>query len=211
MQITAIRRQKKNADRLNLYLEGEFAFALSVETALKAGLRRGQVIDETRRLELETEDAFWRARESALVLLSHRARSERELRDRLVGRGYTAEVADRTVGNLRERGLLDDVAFAQAFARDRLRSRPSGRRRIMAELRRKGVSPQDAERALEQISSGSEEAEIDLARRAASKFPRKKIEDRAATKRRLYAYLARRGFGSSVISAIAREYLSADK
>ena len=211
MLITAIKRQKKNSDRVNLYLDGEFAFALSVETALKAGLRRGQTIDEATRLELETEDAFCRAREAALVLLSHRARSERELRDRLLRRGYTPEVAERTLSNLRERGLLDDVAFAQAFARDRLRSRPSGRRRLVADLRGKGVSPEDAERALAEMSHESEESELDLARRALAKFPQRGGEDRAATKRRLYAYLARRGFGSGVTSALAREYFSGDE
>ena len=75
----------------------------------------------------------------ALRYLTARPRSERELRDRLRQRKVGEMVIDRTVEQLRARGLLDDFTFAQYWVDQRVTFRPRSRRMLEMELRRKGV------------------------------------------------------------------------
>jgi SOS response regulatory protein OraA/RecX len=113
---------------------------------------------------------------------------------------------------LERRGLLDDDAVAAAFVRDRLHHRPRGRARLSSELRAKGITPERAQHVVDRVLSEEEVTDASLARevangwlsrqgpkvrRALSAAPRDPERERA--RRRLYAYLARRGFGGDAL------------
>src|SRR5690606_31067299 len=136
--------QKHHPERVNVYVDGEFRLALAQEIVFRAALRAGDPLSEGRIRELEAEDLLWKAREAALNLLSFRARTADELRRRLRRKEFPAEVVEACVSGLVERGMVDDSAFAETFVRDRVRFRPRGRRRLVQELRARGVDPETA-------------------------------------------------------------------
>jgi regulatory protein len=112
-------------------------------------------------------------------------------------------------------GLVDDGEFAVAFVRDRVRSRPRGARRLVQELRVRGVADEAAREAVDRVLAAGEVSELDLARKAAEGWARRTLgarsvpgasrhdEDPWAVRRRLHAFLARRGFGGETIRVVS--------
>ena len=138
----------------------------------------------------------------ALRLLALRPRTQAELRRRLAQRGFRPQDIEATIVRLSELGLVDDAAFARFWVEQRAAFRPSGRRRLIAELRAKGVAHEAIDEALqEQDDSASIEA---VARRRAATL----VNVREATfSRRLQAFLLRRGFDASLARTVVGRLL----
>lgn len=207
MQITAIEPQKRHPERVNVHVDGSFRLALAAELAYGAPLRVGDPITEERLGDLERQDKCWKAREAALVLLSFRPRTRSELRGRLLRKNFPEEVAEETVAALVEKGLVSDDAFAEVFVRDRTRLRPKGKRRLVQELRAKGVDAETAHAAVEEVWEREEVSELDLARDAAAKWSPRAGEEPLRARRRLFAFLQRRGFSGDAIRQVMDEVL----
>ncbi|MGH7458600.1 MAG: regulatory protein RecX [Longimicrobiaceae bacterium] len=207
MKITALRRPSPRSSRIELHLNGEPRALLPAAVVAEAGLRMGDHLDEERLGELEREAERWRAREAALRLLAHRARSRAGLARRLREKGFGGEASEWALERLESAGLLDDRAFAEALVRDRLRFRPSGRRRLKDELRAEGVDREVADGVVDEVFSREEGVQLELCRRAATKWRQRGGEDPLRARRRLYGYLARRGFDPEAIRAVCDERL----
>lgn len=205
MKITAIEPQRHHLERVNVHVDGAFRLALAQEIVFRAALRVGDSVTEPRLQELEREDLRWKARESALNLLSFRARTAVELRRRLRRKEFPEEVVEDCVTELVEKGLVDDSAFAEVFVRDRVRLRPKGKRRLVQELRAKGVDADTAAEAVGDVMEREEVTDLELARAAASKWSPRPGEDPQRARRRLYGFLARRGFGGDAVRQLMDE------
>jgi regulatory protein len=198
--ITALRLQKRNKDRVNVYLDGRFAFGLAAIAA--ANLRVGQTLSDDEIARLQEKDDVERACEHALNFLSYRPRSEAEVRRNLREKDIGDEVIQAVIERLTRAGLLDDHEFARYWIENRLAFNPRGPRALRHELRQKGVS--DAV-AAEALTGFNEEA---VARKAAESAARRLARlEPADFHRRLGAYLARRGFSYAVIEPLVEEML----
>ena len=209
MRITAIEPQRHAPERVSLFVDGAFRLGVAAELVLSAGLRAGDVVDEARLGELERCDRGWQAREAALHLLAVRPRSAAELARRLRAKGYSEAETAPVLERLAELGMIDDAAFAGMLARDRVRLRPQGRRRLLGELRAKGVDEDTARAAFAGALESESIDELELARRAAAKWRPRAGEEPASARRRLYGYLARRGFDGEVVREVVEETLGA--
>ena len=138
--------------------------------------------------------------DAALKLLGFRARSEAELQRKLLQKGEPAPEVDEVITRLREQKLLDDADFARQFARAKLLGSGSSRVRIKQELWRKGVARDVADRALVELrdDEGIDPAAA-IQRVAEKKWKTLAKLDRITRGRRLYAFLARRGFNPDEI------------
>ena len=138
--------------------------------------------------------------EQALTLLEYRARSVDELRRKLRQKGGAADEIEEALQRLLDQKLLDDADYAKQFARGKLGSSGASRRRIAQELGRKGIGRDAADAAIEELTG--EEGLDPL--QAAQRIARKKWTalaslDEPTRRRRLYAFLARRGFNPDEI------------
>jgi regulatory protein len=186
--ITALTVQKKNKERVNVYIDGRFAFGLAAIEAIK--LRSGQKLSDDEIAALQDRDEAHQAHEAALRYLDYRPRSAEEIRRHLKSKDVEPDVIDEVVGRLSEVGLLDDRAFARYWLENRSDFRPRGEHALRMELRQKGVSDDIIAEALSQ-----EHDEDDLAYRAAATQARKiRATDPREFRRKLEAHLARRGF-----------------
>jgi len=203
-RITAIERASEGSARVAVFVDGNRAFTVSEDVAARLGLAVGIDLGETEIASIESNDGISRAREKALALLAVRARSRRELTDRLKRSGHEPGAVEAVIANLEVSGLVDDVAFARAWADERVRLRPSGRRRLESELIGKGVPRDVIARVLEETFT--EHTELELAVQAASKRTRRFGGALPAKERkRLHAFLVRRGFGHEVATTVVRE------
>ncbi len=196
-EITGVRERRGKA---RVFVDGEFWAEIDAAVAAERGLREGVTLslEELDEARVAGERALAMAR--ALNFLGYRARSEREVRDRLRRFGYGEETVGGVVGRLKELGYLDDEDFARLVAR--ATARRNGPRRVSAELRRSGVDAELAQGAVEEQFAGSSESE--QARYAAAR--RYNRGGSTAEARRVYGFLMRRGYSAEVCAEVAREY-----
>lgn len=138
--------------------------------------------------------------ERALTLLEFRARTVAELRSKLLQKGAPGAEVEAVIARLRDQKLLDDASFARQFARARVLGAGASRRRIVLELKRKGVASSVADEAVDSLEElEGIDASASIHRVAAKKWKSLAALDDFTRKRRLYAFLARRGFNPDEI------------
>jgi len=187
--------QKKHPNRVNIHLDGEFAFGLARITA--AWLRVGQELEEKKIEQLQAEDARERALQQALLFLGYRARSESEIRQNLRKHEIPEMVIEETIERLRKDGLANDGQFASAWVENRSTFRPRSRRMMALELRQKGLDDESMKSALDAVDDEA------LAYEAAIKrAPRLKSLEWSEFRKKLSDFLARRGFPYSVVAPV---------
>jgi regulatory protein len=131
----------------------------------------------------------------ALDLLSARPYTVRQLRRKLAQKEVPADEADAVIARLLGAGLLDDERYALAYARSKLVGQGSSARRISQELARKGVSAELSKQAIEQVVIDEEvDTRAVIERVARKKFASMGDLEPAVLRRRLFAFLARRGY-----------------
>ena len=191
-KVTVLSAQKRNRKRINVYIDGQFAFGLAASVATR--LQVGQHLRDTDIEELETADSQQVAYERALHFLSFRPRSMQEVRRNLSEKGFSELTVEATLHRLEEAGLVNDLEFARYWVEQREQFRPRGIAMLQHELRQKGVVAEAIALSCEQID------EEMLAYRAAyrqaerlSALPPKDFG------RKVGSYLSRRGFPYSVV------------
>jgi regulatory protein len=206
-EVTGTSVQVRDSNRISIFVDGEFSFGMPVAAAMDLGIIRGCQIDEALLARCLGADEAYRARQRALGLLAHRSRSTAELRKRLKLAGFGMAAIDHAVARVTDLGYLDDAAFAESFARSRILTRRLGTRRVLAELGAKGISRPEAERVVSRLDADRDEladARLHATRHASRMGP---VTDSRKKRRRLYAYLARRGFASDTIRRVLEEIL----
>lgn len=163
-------------------------------------------------IDVEAEESKADVRSRALGLLDQRARSRKELRDRLIAAEFEPDVIDAVLDDLAEVGLINDASFAREWVRQRHVRRGKSARALNLELKDKGVEAADRAAALEQVTEDSEES---VARQVAEKKARtlKKVpadrHERDKFLRRIVGTLARRGYSQGLTMRVSIEALDA--
>ena len=196
-KITALTAQKRNPQRINVYLDGEFAFGLARIVA--AWLYVGQELDEAKIARLQDEDGREAAYQKALNFLSYRPRSEAEVRRNLSEHEQPEETIEYVVERLKESGLLNDARFARLWVDNRSELRPRSRRALEYELKQRGVDAQAIAQSLEEIDEQA------LATQVAHKQARKlKNLEWNDFRQKMYRSLAQRGFNYETIALVTQ-------
>ncbi|HEV2106757.1 MAG TPA: RecX family transcriptional regulator [Thermomicrobiales bacterium] len=205
--ITALRAQARDPERVNVFLDGRFAFGLGRQIAVDEGLRVGDVLDTTRVDTLRAADDVGKATNAALNLLARRPRSIREIRDRLHEKGYNTATIDAAVARLEGWNYVDDADFARFWVENRVAHKPRGRRLLEQELWQKGVDRETARDAVDRSELDEHDAALAIAN---AKIRSYAGLDRDVAYRRLGGLLARRGFGYDVVKPVLDEVLPRD-
>jgi regulatory protein len=194
-KVTAMRAGRRQGKRVNVFLDGHFAFSLEAEVARKENLEVGQELSEDTIEALSEAELSHRCLNAALRYLGYRLRSEAELRQRLHRRGFNGDNVAAAIARLKEQGLVNDLAFAEFWKDNRQSFSPRSRWLTRQELRQKGVDDD----VIEQVIAGV--VDEDSAYRAALSRARSlPHSDYQSFRRRLGEYLRRRGFGYRVIN-----------
>jgi regulatory protein len=194
-QITDLREGRRREKRINIYLDGRFAFSLGAEVAAKENLRVGQELTSEQVEALTGSDQLQRCLGAAYRYLSYRPRSESEIRERMQRRGFAAETVDAALARLKEQALIDDGAFARFWKENRDSFSPRSRWLTERELKRMGAP----DSAIEQAVAGMDDGE-NAYRAALQKTCRGITADYQSLRRRLGNYLRRRGFNYEIIA-----------
>src|ERR1044071_2074682 len=147
--ITALAVQASDQERVNVFIDGQFAIGISIYVMQDEKLRKGQVLSQADWNKLEQAERGSQAWNSALRLLEVRPRSEQELRTRLKQKQFLPEQIDNTIKRLRDLELIDDAQFAQLWVNNRQNLNPRGAQALRQELRAKGIDRQVVDQVIE--------------------------------------------------------------
>lgn len=198
MRISAIERQQKRAHPVSVYVDGEFLVGLSEAALLKSGIRAGQELNEQQKAQLLELADYDVAREKVLSLLVRRPRSEWELQAYLQRKSYDALLIDELLDELRQRGHIDDDAFAQWWVEQRRLLKSISKNKLKMELRQKCIADDIIDSALaEDVTSDLETIKNLIAK--------KQQQSRYRDRQKLMQYLARQGFHYGDIKAALEE------
>lgn len=146
--------------------------------------------------------------QAALDLLTRREHSRRELGRKLRRKGFEREAIESVLARLETVGLVSDTRYARLFVSDKLAVNPQGRHRLLRGLRAKGVEPELASNAVDQVFEERGLTERELATSVARKrLAVSSSLDPLVVRRRLAGYLARRGFSGATIAEVLRQLL----
>lgn len=198
-QITDMKIQKNNKSRANLYLDGEFAFGVEMLTVMKLGLKIGQDVsaEKLREAVLDSEKSV--AFENAMDYLARGMKTEKQMCDYLLKKGYADEIVHHVVSKLKDYRYLDDKLYASLYVEQN--SKTKGERRLTQELQQRGISKSQAEEAAQTDS----ETEWQNALVLAKKYMRGKSPD-LKNLQRLQRYLLGRGYGFDTTNGVVRTF-----
>lgn len=201
-RITAISAQQRDDARMNIEIEGKFAFGLHADVVLNHYLSIGTELSAEQIETLQQEDEVKKAITAALNLIAFRPRASGELQRKLREKGYSPESAEAAVQRMLELGYLNDADFADRWIENRQEHKPRSRRLLQQELRQKGIDAEIIEGALEETEIDEVGDALELARKKAGSM---QALDQVTRHRRLSGFLGRRGYAYDVIRKVLEE------
>lgn len=209
MTVTDLKPLRRDPELVELHIDGELHATIAFAAASAERLRVGDVIPAEQLHRLLAVDEHWKAKQSALSLLAARARATGELAGRLRRKGFSGGAIQAALGDIERLGLLDDVAFAESWVRDRLKLRPRGSEVLVVELRRKCIPADIARAAVARVMTAEDVSDDDLCLAAAERWaaahapaaagPSTRPDESRRLERKLSGFLARRGYRADTI------------
>lgn len=204
-KITKIEAAKRNKDRVNIYIDGEYAFSCFGEIVYKLNLARNMEVDTEKLKEIVFEDEFLRCKNSSLKIIERNFKTEKEIYGKLSEKGYQEKTIERTLEFLMEYNLINDEKYSEAFIKDKIKNQ--GRKKIKYNLLRKGINEDTIEEKLLEINDEAEEA-------ACRKLAEKKIKslikgesDNFKISSKLIRFLLSKGYEYEMSLKITKELL----
>ena len=159
-KITKIEIQKNNKDRVNIYLDGEYALAINAELIYKENLKVKDDVDISKLQEIAEKESYIRCKESAIKIIERSYKTEKEIRDKLKQKGYEEKQINNSIDFLKEYNFINDNTYAKAFIKDKLSSK--GSQKIKYDLMKKGIAKDIIEENLIKVDK-NEEKEVAFA------------------------------------------------
>ena len=206
--ITKIEVQKRNKDRSNVYIDNDYAFSLSNELVYKEGLKLNEKIDIERINAIAKEDNYIKCKTTALRIVEKSYKSEKELVDKLILKGYDNESINKTMDVLKEYNFINDENYVKMYVKDKLKQ--VGKKKIKYDLAKKGISDKIIDEEIYNIDS---EYETNTAYNLAIKKYNtiaKREADRFKLSQKLYRFLLSKGYSYDIVSSVVKEITKVD-
>ena len=203
--ITGITPSPRKPGRFVLDVDGAEVATLSIEAIERLRLGSGVAFDDRLALEVEREAGILDTYDRALNMLAARGRASADLRRVLIRKGEPADRVTIAIERLERAGFVDDASYARQFTRSKGVGGGLSKRRVQQELAKRGIARDVSDEAIETvfIEEGVDE-EASIERVARKKLRSLSSVDDATRKRRLYSFLARRGYDSDAIGRVLR-------
>ena len=206
--ITKIEAQKKNTDRVNIYINDEFFMSVFTELVYTFNLKKGMTIDKDSLKSLLDNDMYIKAKNKALNILSKADQSEKKIREKLSS-DFEDSTIDKVLTFLKDNKFIDDNLLAQKIVNTNVNLNKCGKNKIKQNLYNKGI---DLESISEAISNIDYNTEFENAMYLAKKrYDRIKNDDKRKIYQKLSQHLAYKGFSYDIIKSVLNKLLNFDE
>lgn len=203
MKITDVAPQKRNKNRVSVYVDGEYSFSLDSADALRLGVKIDAEISEKDIEIYNLESNLSKAKEKAFDIVSRKAVTEKELVQKLLDKGYDKIICDIVLETMLEYNYINDYDFCISFF-DYAVAKGWGMMKIRNELKRKGVSDDVLAEALDEFEDSPEQRIYEILER---RYDADELKD-FKEKQRAVRFFASRGFGFDSINGAISRFIS---
>lgn len=202
MRITAITQQKRDPSRYNIFVDGEYAFALPMQDILYFKLTEGREVTEKTIVFIRKNLIYIQAQDTALRFLGYKMRTVQEIRQKLLEKEFAEDVIAQVLAFLEKYGYVDDRDYCRRYIRERLRLKPKSSYVLGLELLQRGIPSHIIEEVLA-------ETEIDeagdalrwLEKKSRGQWP----PENEKKKKQLFDFLLRKGYSYDIIREAFRQ------
>ena len=202
MLVTAITQQKKDETRYNVFIDGEYAFALPMQDILYFKLKEGREVPEETVEYIQNSLIYIKAQDTALHYIGYKMRTVKEIRMKLEEKEFSEEVIEKVITFLQKYGYADDREYCRKYIKEKLRMKPKSGYALKIELKQRGISS----RVIDEVMA---ETEVDeegdafrwLERKSRGIWPPQ--DDKQ--KKKLYDFLLRKGYSYDIIGEAFRQ------
>ena len=202
MLVTAITQQKKDQTRYNIFIDGEYAFALPMQDILYFKLKEGREVPEETIEYIQNSLIYIKAQDTALHYIGYKMRTVKEIRMKLEEKEFSEEIIERVIEFLEKYGYADDREYCRKYIREKLRMKPKSGYALKIELRQRGISSRIIDEVMAETEMDEEgDAFCWLERKSRGNWP--PADDKQ--KQKLYDFLLRKGYSYDIIGEAFRE------
>lgn len=206
--ITKIEVGKRNKERVNIYIDEEYAFSISAELIYKENIKVKDKIDVDSLKKLADEDNYIKCKNTALKTIERTYKSEKELAQKLALKGYDDHIINRTISFMKEYNLLNDNNYATMYVKDK--SRNIGKKKIKYSLLQKGIDEEIIESELEKINNDEVKAIVyEMALKKYKVFSKRENDNYKLTQK-LYRFLMGKGYDYDLIKDVVKSIVKSE-
>lgn len=205
--ITKIEVQKKNQDRVNIYVDEKFFMAIYKELVFTFNLKKGDNIEEDHLRKILKDEMFLKGKNKALNILSKASQSEKKIREKLIP-DFEEDVIDEVIEFLKKYNFINDNELASKIVNTNVNLNKYGKNKIKQNLYNKGIEKSAIDEAISEID---QEAEFENALHLAEKrYARVKNEDPKKAYSKVANHLAYKGFSYDIIKSVLNKIFKSD-
>ena len=206
--ITKIEVGKRNKERVNIYIDEEYAFSISAELIYKENIKVKDKIDVDSLKKLADEDNYIKCKNTALKTIERTYKSEKELAQKLALKGYDDHIINRTINFMKEYNLLNDNNYATMYVKDK--SRNIGKKKIKYSLLQNGIDEEIIESELEKINNDEVKAIVyEMALKKYKVFSKRENDNYKLTQK-LYRFLMGKGYDYDLIKDVVKSIVKSE-
>lgn len=198
MEITSVERNKKNKDRMSIYLDGKYALSISEDDFLSMNLYDRMELNAEELEYIKNSLNFRAAKSTAIRYLSLRLRTEKEIRVKLQETGYDSENIEKVIDELKAIGYINNKLYAQKYVFDRSKLKPKSKKLLRLELQSRGISGEIADEVLEDWKIDESVVAEGLVKKKFGKYDL--TDEKIANK--IYMFLKHRGYNNDTIEGV---------
>ncbi|USF29045.1 regulatory protein RecX [Clostridium sp. MD294] len=195
LKITAITQQLHHPERYSVFVNDSFAFGLPMEDITYFKLKEGEEITQSKYDFIKNELIYVKAQDTALYYIGYKMRTEKEVRVKLLEKGFTEDIIERVINFLIEYHYVDDEKYCESYIKQRLRCNPKGSYVLKMELKQRGIKDSIICRVIEQSNIDEFSDAVKLLEKKC--FYLEEIDEKE--KKRLISFLQRRGYSYDII------------
>ena len=203
--ISKIEVQKKNKERVNVYIDGEYAFPCNSEVIFLHRVKVGQVIDVDNLQEIINMDEYIKCKNSALRIIEKSYKTRKQIYDKLIKKDYDKVAIEKALDFLNEYKLLDDEKYAEAYIKEKIRSQ--GKNKIKYALISRGISEEIIQEKLSLIDGEEEEQTAIILAEKKYRLLLRNEEDSKKIYKKLGDYLISRGYKFQLIKTVLNKVI----
>ncbi|WP_411680476.1 recombination regulator RecX [Clostridium thailandense] len=206
--ITKIEVQKRNKERVNIYINNEFSFACSAELVYIHSLSKDKVVDVNSLAEIVEEDNYIKCKNTSLKMIEKSYKTEKQIIDKLVQKEYQDKIIKRTIEFLKQYNFIDDKKYAQMYIKDKISAQ--GKNKTKYALINKGINEEIINEELKHIDDAIEESSAMKLAEKKYNILLKSEKDARNINKKLREYLARKGYNLDIIQKVSNSIVKLD-
>ncbi|MGO0881999.1 recombination regulator RecX [Clostridioides difficile] len=206
--ITKIEQQKRNDDRVNIYVDDKFFIAIFKELVYTFNLKKGNEVNEEELKAILDDEMYIKAKNKALNILSRADQSEKKMKEKLSS-DFEEDTIDRVIDFLKNYNLVNDNILAQKIVNTNVNLNKCGKNRIKQNLYNKGIERSAIDEAVSELDKDTEfENAMYLAKK---RYERVKKEDKKKIYQKISQHLSYKGFDYDIIKRVLNKLLNFDE